>query len=101
MEMIGPTLGIGRHLLRRIDNERASGRDDKGTGIIAGGLGGVDERRDDREEVVQPLLNTFVLGNVSPGANEVQRMTSFVTDDLEAILDPVVVPIAFAEAILN
>ena len=82
-------------------HDRAEVLADESTGVIARGLGGVDDRGADREEVLQPLLYPFVLGNVSPSANEVQRMTSFVTDDPEAILDPDIVPIAVTEAILN
>jgi hypothetical protein len=59
--MIGPALGIGRHLLRRIAHDRAEVLADEGTGIIARGLGGVDDRGADREQVPEADVHVLVL----------------------------------------
>ena len=61
MEMIGPALGIGGHLLRRVAHDRAEIFADEGAGVIAGRLGGVDDGGTDGEKILQALAGTLQL----------------------------------------
>jgi hypothetical protein len=47
------------------------------------------------------LLGALAFADVRPGPNQLARMAVLVFDDLKAILDPDVVPVAVTEAILN
>ena len=59
MEVVGPALGIGRHLLRRIAHDRLEILTDIGAGKITGSLGRVDDRGADSEQMLQPLARAF------------------------------------------
>ncbi len=41
------------------------------------------------------------MGDVGPGADDLQRIAGFVVDDLERVLDPNVLTVAMAKAVLN
>jgi len=108
MEVVGPALRIGGHLLRRIAHDRPQVLTDESTGEIARGLGGVDDRRADGEQVLQALprvaefgFDRLALGDVRPGADQLRRMPGFVLDHLEGVLDPNVVPVAMLKAVLD
>src|SRR6476659_4538178 len=55
VQMVGPTLGIGRHFLRRIAHDRAQVLADEGAGEIPRSFGRVDDRRTYGEQVLQSL----------------------------------------------
>jgi hypothetical protein len=59
MEVVGPTLGIGCHLLRRIAHDRLEILADIGAGKITGSLGRVDDRGADSEQMLWPLAGAL------------------------------------------
>src|SRR6476620_4262440 len=61
MKMVGPTLRVGGHLLRRIAHDRAEILADESAGIIARCLGGVDDGGTYREKVLQALTRPLEL----------------------------------------
>ena len=80
--------------------------------LFVSGDDGVRRALDKPREVTLGLLNLGVggksklfcllaLGDVGPCAHELERATSIVIDDLEGILNPNVMAIAVAEAILD
>ena len=62
VEMVGPTLWVGRHLLRRVAHDGAEILADEGAGVIAGRLGRVDDGRTDGEQVLEALARALELG---------------------------------------
>ena len=79
MEMIGPALRIGGHLLRRVAHDRAEIFAHEGAGIIAGRLGGVDDGGTYGEKVLEALARALQLC----GDGLAFRLESFeITDPL-------------------
>jgi hypothetical protein len=59
MEVVGPALWIGRHLLRLIAHDRLEIFTDIGAGKISGSLGRVNDRGADSEQMLQLLARAF------------------------------------------
>ena len=111
MQALDPEFLVVAHLPWRIAHDRIQILADEGAGIVAGNLRGVDDGgagADQGLEVVhhrhalaERLLGLLAAGDVRPRADDLERPTLAVVDDPEGVLDPDVMPVAMAEAILD
>ena len=86
MEMIRPAFGIGGHLLGRIAHDPTEILAHEGAGVIARGLGGVDDRGTDGEKVLETLTRALQLGGNRPALG----LEGFQVFDALAELDQLV-----------
>src|SRR5262245_15130427 len=80
----------------------------EGRRVVAGRLEAVDHRRRASEQVLNTIMGcrrflfrSLALADVAPGADHLDRLALFVTDQSLGVVDPAIGAVLFAEAILH